>query len=216
MILSLYRRLFERRSGEDSLLIIQCHSGHLYGDLIACARYRVDDEREKASYYWSPDYGSIHVLFIIHLPRRGGVDEDSNKRFHSSFVGFQGGRWISAHIDDLRAPSETALSLEDALSVPISNLFYNMGFVSSAQEQPQVEEEEKTEKKKAHYLCSRLYECIQAAVARVVDSGHSKKWATHCVKILLHLIPQQPSFPLGEYLLSVCYFLISDLSHVFC
>ena len=45
--------MFERRSREDSLLIIQCDSGHLYSDLIACARYRVDDEREKSSHLWS-------------------------------------------------------------------------------------------------------------------------------------------------------------------
>ena len=30
--------------------------------------------------------------------------------------GFQGGKWLSAHIEDLRAPSEAALSLEDALA----------------------------------------------------------------------------------------------------
>ena len=120
-------------------------------------------------------------------------------------MGFQGGRWVSAHIDDLRTPSEAALSLEDALTAPISHLFYNMDFVSGAQEQPQdddVEEEIASAKapieKKAHCQCSRLYDCIQAAVARVVDSEKSKEWATRRVKTLLDLVPQQPTFPLGE------------------
>ena len=44
-------------------------------------------------------------------------------------MGFQGGSWISAHLDDIRVPSETALAL-NALSAPISDLFYKGNFVS--------------------------------------------------------------------------------------
>ena len=65
-----------------------------------------------------------HVIFLIHLPRYGGAGTDRG----STFVGFQGGAWISTHIDDIRAPSEGALTLNDALSAPISELFYNMPF----------------------------------------------------------------------------------------
>uniref|UniRef100_A0A1X7TWB5 RZ-type domain-containing protein n=1 Tax=Amphimedon queenslandica TaxID=400682 RepID=A0A1X7TWB5_AMPQE len=105
---------------EDSLLIIQCDSGHLYSDLLACARYRIDDEREKKRLRTSS--GHTHVLFIINLPRQTNTN--------SSFVGFQGGSWISAHVDDIRAPSESALTLNDAHSVPISALFYSGVFTS--------------------------------------------------------------------------------------
>ena len=117
---SLLSPLFTNTSREDRLLIIQCDSGHLYGDLIACARYRIDDERERAH---ARAKGRIHVLFIIHLPRRGDV-------IGSSFVGFQGGQWVSAHINELQPSSEEALTVADAISAPISDLFYNMGFVS--------------------------------------------------------------------------------------
>ena len=48
----------------------------------------------------------------------------------------------------------------------------------------------------AAYQCFRLYSCIQAAVARAVDSDKSKQWAIRRVNILLDLIPQQPTFPL--------------------
>ena len=115
--------VFEKKREEDRLLIIQCDSGHLYGDLIACARYRIDDEREKVRHNAQ---GNTHVLFIVHLPRQGGSIDKKG----SSFVGFQGGSWISAHIDDIRSSSGAALTLDDALSAPISDLFYNMGFVS--------------------------------------------------------------------------------------
>lgn len=112
---------------DETLLIIQCDSGHLYGDLIACARYRIDDEREKAKLR---QYGSTHVLFIINLPRQKGS---------SSFVGFQGGSWLSAHIDDIRPPPESALTLNEALSAPISQLFYSGTFNDNSSEREEME-----------------------------------------------------------------------------
>ena len=108
----------------ESLLIIQCDSGHLYGDLLACARYRIDDEREKSKLRHTKGNGSTHVLFLIHLPRQ--IDNAS-----SSFVGFQGGSWISAHIDDIRPPLQSDFTLDDAQGASISQLFYNGLFVTS-------------------------------------------------------------------------------------
>ena len=119
-----YSPAFSRYNKKDILLIIQCDSGHLYGDLIACARYRIDDEREKAN---NQLQHSIHVLFVIHLPRQFS----ETKKHGSSFVGFQGGHWISAHLDDICAPTETALTLNNALSAPISDLFYSGDFIST-------------------------------------------------------------------------------------
>ena len=107
---------------QDHLLIIQCDSGHLYGDLIACARYRIEDEREKTKTIQT-GRGKTHVILIIELPHHGDPGTD-----RSTFVGFQGGAWISAHIDDIRAPGEGALTLDDALNAPISELFYNTPF----------------------------------------------------------------------------------------
>ena len=121
---------------KNRLLIIQCDSGHLYGDLLACARYRIDDERAKIR--WREGQGSTHVLFVIHLPRQAETHK-------TSFVGFQGGSWISAHIDDIRAPPESALTLDDALSSPISQLFYSKTFESAAGSEEPVEERMDTE-----------------------------------------------------------------------
>ena len=95
-ILYFFSPAFTRNSHEidrNCLLIIQCDSGHLYGDLLACARYRIDDEIAKIR--WREGQGSTHVLFVIHLPRQAETHK-------SSFVGFQGGSWISAYIDDIR------------------------------------------------------------------------------------------------------------------
>ncbi len=71
-----------------------------------------------------------HVLFIINLPRT----ELSTTKNNSSFVGFQGGSWKSSHIDDIQQPSSEQLTLDEARSAPINELFYNMQFVSKKQE----------------------------------------------------------------------------------
>ena len=51
-----------------------------------------------------------------------------------------------------------------------------------------------------HTQCCRLYDCIQAAVAKLVDKDEGRnEWGAHRVKLLLELIPQHPTFPLGDY-----------------
>jgi len=95
---------------QQRLVVIQCDSGHLYSDLIACARHRMYDLMARG------DEDQItHVLFIIHLPRQ----------LSCSLVGFQGDPWISCHIDDLM-PSEadSAIELDQVLGETlISDLF---------------------------------------------------------------------------------------------
>ena len=51
-----------------------------------------------------------------------------------------------------------------------------------------------------HSQCYRLYNCIQAAVARMVENDDTRKeWAAHRVRLLLELIPQNPTYPLGKH-----------------
>lgn len=91
---------------------MQCDSGHLHGDLIAYARYRIYDLRTNR------DKEQItHVLFIIHLPQQV---------VGSSFVGFQGDPWISTHIDDLRQPSDIVVSTKEVIGLTISEFFLGM------------------------------------------------------------------------------------------
>ena len=110
--------MFQRDEGDiqNRLLVIQCDSGHLNGDLIACARYRVYDERVNAlnkNKIQNRD-GVTHVLFIVKLPHQVSS---------SSFVGFQGDPWISSHIDDLRPTSTDTIEPLHAIATNISELF---------------------------------------------------------------------------------------------
>lgn len=101
------------------LIVIQCDSGHINSDLIACARYRIYDERIKALEQHKESI--THVLFIINLP---------HELLDSSFVGFQGDPWISAHIDDLKPSSEATIQPQEAISEPISRIFIG-GYLSN-------------------------------------------------------------------------------------
>ena len=64
------------------------------------------------------------------------------------------------------------------------------------------------------HQCYRIYNCIQAAVARLVkDDDIRKDWAANQVKLLLDLIPQYPQFPFSKAdnyvnICSYCYYQI--------
>ena len=116
----LFSPLFLRQDEKDTanrLIVIQCDSGHKNGNLIACARYRIYDERIKAinKNKVQNRVGVTHVLFIINLPHQVSSS--------SSFVGFQGDPWISCHIDDLRPTSGNTIEPQQAISANISELF---------------------------------------------------------------------------------------------
>ena len=134
----LYRQVIEQDVNDKSILIIQCDSGHLHSNLIACARHKVIDEivvaqspsnekqeneiknqtekfktmESKASA--DPSSRIIHVVFIVQLPRKSGG---------TNFVGFQGGDWVSVHLDDLRAQKENEISFQNAIEFSISEIF---------------------------------------------------------------------------------------------
>ena len=105
------RSVFQNESDGDSLLIIQCESGHKYTDLIACARYRVLDERTQA--LTSKSRNITHVVFIIRLPR---------KRGGTKFVGFQGDDWECYHMDSLMPPKDALMTIKLAMYTPINDL----------------------------------------------------------------------------------------------
>ncbi|XP_060590421.1 E3 ubiquitin-protein ligase rnf213-alpha-like, partial [Ruditapes philippinarum] len=96
-------------TGKDpSLMVIQCDSGDMNANLIACARYCVMDEFEKMR---EELRAPIHVVFIVQLPRG------------ASFTGFQCGLWHSAHIDDLYPEDMNMPTLQDMQGKSISKLF---------------------------------------------------------------------------------------------
>lgn len=192
---------FQSQAGQ-SLLVIQCDSGHLSGDLIACARYRVSDIRMNAA------HRNTHVLFIVHLPRKVPT---------SSFVAFQGDPWICAHVDNLFSDNYT-LSLHTALKLSISELFYNLEFVSDSNSPSFVPESSLNTSATSDHLqrpllCQRLNGCIHAAASRLYDVESDQKRTTERVDLLKVLIPeyQERQFPLGKTDKNTCMHALSKL-----
>ena len=104
-----FRLVFQREIADDHLIIIQCDSGHKHSDLIACARYRVLDEKAQAAHL----NNTTHVVFIIGLPRRNGG---------TKFVSFQGGKWESYHVDSLVPAKDSLFTIEEALKMTKNDL----------------------------------------------------------------------------------------------
>ena len=61
--------------------------------------------------------------------------------------------------------------------------------------------EEQSQRKVEHTQCQRLRHCIQGAVASLIENDDTRKeWTALRVKLLLSLIPQNPTYPLGIYI----------------
>ncbi|XP_052808691.1 E3 ubiquitin-protein ligase rnf213-alpha-like isoform X2 [Mya arenaria] len=97
----------------ESLMLIQCDSGDINANLIACARYIVMDEYEKAR---EDIRGQVHAIFIVQLPRKAG----------GCFTGFQCGSWHSAHIDDLFPESTQMPDIKDLQGKTVSGIFHSV------------------------------------------------------------------------------------------
>ena len=110
------REEYKKLDKGDVLFIVQCDSGHINGDLIACAKYCLEDIQEEFKIYKleqsdkstsagleedtctsaepaKKSKNHFHVLFTVYLPWKHG---DSK----SSFISFWGGDWKCTHIDD--------------------------------------------------------------------------------------------------------------------
>ncbi|XP_053396010.1 E3 ubiquitin-protein ligase rnf213-alpha-like [Mercenaria mercenaria] len=104
---------------DPSLMVIQCDSGDVNANLIACARYCVMDEFEKMR---DELRAPVHVVFIVQLPRG------------ASFTGFQCGIWHSAHIDDLYTADMNMPTVQDMQGKSVAKLFTDAVVEPSAME----------------------------------------------------------------------------------
>ena len=116
-----------------------------------------------------PAIEAVHIVVVVQLPRIAGGCRN--------FVGFQGGKWMSTHIDELRAPGKHTPSIEHLVDRPISELFGT--------------EKEAEKNGSAHMLAvSILRNCVQAAACRVDDEAGSPERSTQRIELLLELLPE--------------------------
>lgn len=156
----IFRSFFRNEFSTHRLLIIQCDNGHENIDLIACARYRTRDERNKLESYM----GVTHVVFVVQLPRMNGG---------TKFPSFQGGPWITTHIDDLRGNDNTSDTIKEAMRLPISSFFNEFCL--------------KCDESSIFHPIHLLSGCIHKALVQLMSEQFSSR-AEQLIEIMLQLI----------------------------
>ena len=145
------------------MLIVQCEFGERKTDLIACARHRLKDEGQRMTTCIS---GITHVVFIIQLPRVAG---------ETSFASFQGGSWISTHIDELTCHSGVKQVLQCAISQPLHKFFHML-----IEKDDEVPDEFK--------VSERIKDNVRVSVSMTISAGTSYQQMESVINTLLQLI----------------------------
>ena len=191
---------------DDVLLIVQCDSGHMNGDLIACAKYRVDDIlKEEFAFHQLHQTGSalsspgleeeshprkeqpkgrLYVLFTVYLPRKYVNNE-------SSFVSILGGDWKCSHIDNffpVHPFSPISLACEE---MQLSDLFHKLYIDRKPFDTPGARAtalQLQMDKEKLPTPDLKLYVHIQGAVKKASHLSGTSKRMQQVNEILLKLL----------------------------
>ncbi|XP_065845272.1 E3 ubiquitin-protein ligase rnf213-alpha-like isoform X2 [Oscarella lobularis] len=178
---------YSRPDDLDAILIILCEAGDINGDLVACARYLVQEEQENAIRRRSFSNKLVvnrHVVVVVHLPRIAG----------GSFLGFQGGAWTEVHIDDLPVSHATQPPITSLVGRKISSLFGDPR-ESEIQLNDSESENLPTNSSVGCVLSAApvLRECIHGSVSRLDhldDESSSAESANERISLLFSLIPE--------------------------
>ena len=177
--------------------------------MIPCARHLLEDERASAVQDFTETVGQdlslVHIVMIVQLPRLVGGCQ--------TFAGFQGGRWISVHIDELRPPVGQIPAMEFMVDRSVSELF-DVAPSTTQFEEMEVGEEEPNQivvemdtsdhasNDTVLYkvdIISLLRSCIQAAVARIDEESRLSSRSTRRIEVMLKLLPDNRSQDTGMY-----------------
>jgi len=162
------RAFFERLGGDcPGILLVQSDSGDDNFNLIAGARHILLEERTNAPEMLNLlSIEAVHIVLVIQLPRMVGGCRN--------FVGFQGGKWMSSHIDELRHTP----SIEQLIDRPISELFRSGN-----------KDQDKGVEVTQALAVKILRDCVQAAACRVDNETESTERSTQRIELLLDLLP---------------------------
>ena len=181
--------------------MVQCDAGDLNSKLIPCARHLLVEQRTTAEQDFLESVGRapssfVHIVLIIQLPRLvGGCP---------TFAGFQGGRWISVHIDELRPPTGQIPAIQFMVDRSISNLFDVAPAITLADDKDVSGSDFILDKID---IVSLVRCCIQAAVARLDEESWRPSRSTRRIELMLSLLPDCRSSGTGNYNRTLCYLL---------
>ncbi|XP_068694646.1 E3 ubiquitin-protein ligase rnf213-alpha-like isoform X2 [Montipora foliosa] len=196
------RDFIAKLGGREGLLIVQCDAGDVSGNLIPCARHLLVEQRtiavEDFANILGYDPSSVHIVMIVQLPRVVGGCQ--------TFAGFQGGRWISVHIDELRPPTGQIPAIEFMVDRSVSELFDVAPSTTRCEMEVEDPEEEGTDIEMEPFdfahsdvvldkvdIVSLLRSCVQAAVARIDDESWRSSRSTRRIEVMLNFLPDDRS-----------------------
>ena len=181
---------------------MQCDAGDVNRNLIPCARHLLVEQRTTAEEDFKENFGndpssSLHVVMIIQLPRLvGGC---------GAFAGFQGGRKLSVHIDELRPPTGhipaiqfmVDRSMSELFDVASSSIRVDKKYVEAARDDMEVDEQSDAIADRVN-IVSLLRSCVQAAIARIDDESWRPSRSTRRIELMLSLLPDGRSDGTGK------------------
>ena len=197
---------------------MQCDAGDVNRNLIPCARHLLVEQRTTAEEDFKQNVGHdpssfVHVVMIIQLPRLVGGCE--------AFAGFQGGTWLSVHIDELRPPTGHIPAIQFMVDRSVSDLFdvaptntrVDKMDVEAPRDDMEVDEQlgkdidiemEASDLASGDAIVDRvdivslLRSCVQAAVARIDDESWRPSRSTRRIELMLSLLPDGRSDGTGK------------------
>ncbi|KAL1264673.1 hypothetical protein QQF64_005028, partial [Cirrhinus molitorella] len=182
-------RSFLRESGLPlHILLVQMdmEESLCKNELIASAKYCTMNEILSLK----SDECNFYTVFITKLSRIGEQCRTSGNKY----IGFQGGVWLSVHIDDLRDSSDMSLNLKAFCGIPISKLI-SQKVESEVNESEEMDTSElESERGDSVYLhsLSLLRSCTQKAVSLLRDTGKNTSRSVERMNILLGLLEGDP------------------------
>ena len=148
--------------------------------------FKNNEETESKSDSNKNHKSRVHVVFIVQLPRKAGG---------TNFVGFQGGDWLSVHLDDLRPLKENELSFQTAIQCSISEIFNAMYHTITSETSLKELESASLHHNKLQSVTfnanRRLRDLIQMACSWLYDTEQNRERTTKRISILTDLIPTE-------------------------
>ncbi|XP_062858949.1 E3 ubiquitin-protein ligase rnf213-beta [Trichomycterus rosablanca] len=150
-------------------------------ELIASAKYCTMNELVASQ---SEDT-NCYVVFITKLSRNASANK---------YIGFQGGAWLSVHIDDLRDTHDMSLDLSVLCGMPISKLLAlpkQSDAMDIENQEGAIQEHHREESAYLHSL-SLVRSCTQKAVSLLKDPVDKASRSLKRMHILLGLLENDP------------------------
>ncbi|XP_051967995.1 E3 ubiquitin-protein ligase rnf213-beta-like [Xyrauchen texanus] len=152
-------------------------------ELIASAKYCTMNEILSLK---SNDY-NIYTVFITKLSRIGEQCTMSSNKY----IGFQGGVWLSAHIDDLRDSDDMSLDLKAFCGIPISKLI-SQTMESDVDDSEEIGPQGQKGDSACLHSLSLVRSCTQKAVSILRDTGKKTSRSIERMNILFCLLREDP------------------------